>query len=134
MISILENFSRALLASVLSPRQDLTSYLIVLRTAISPHGAPEALVSDSGTVFLAKQARRFYAALGIRKDEIERGRPWQSYIETHLYVERRMADWTYAQAQTWQELRAAHDRFAADYNYQRHFAHEQREDGKHSSA
>jgi putative transposase len=134
VISILENFSRALLASVLSPRQDLTSYLIVLRTAVSQHGAPEVLVSDSGTVFRAKQARRICAGLGIHKEEIERGRPWQSYIETHFNVQRRMADWTYAQAQTWPELRAAHDRFAADYNYQRHFAHERREDGKHSPA
>jgi putative transposase len=133
-ISILENFSRALLASVLSPRQDLTSYLIVLRTALSQHGAPEALISDHGTVFLAKQAKRIYTALGIEKLEIEGGRPWQSYIETHFNVQRRMADWNYAQAETWQELRAAHDRFCADYNYQRHFAHEQREDGKHSPA
>jgi hypothetical protein len=134
VISILENFSRARLATALAPRQDLTSYLIVLRTAIAQHRDPETLISDSGTVFAAKQARRIYAALGIHKEEIERGRPWQSYIETHFNVQRRMADWTYAQAQTWQELRAAHDRFAADYNYQRHFAHEQREDGKHSPA
>ena len=30
VISILENFSRSLLASAISPRQDLTAYLIVL--------------------------------------------------------------------------------------------------------
>ena len=32
----------------------------------------------------------------------------------------------------WAELRTAHDHFFADYNYQRHFARERREDGKHS--
>jgi len=31
-------------------------------------------------------------------------------------------------------LRAAHDRFATEYNYQRHFAHDRREDGKHTPA
>ncbi len=45
-ISILENFSRAFLASAISPRQDLTAYLIVLRAAIETHGAPEVLVSE----------------------------------------------------------------------------------------
>src|SRR5215217_5001298 len=47
-ISILENFSRALLASAISPRQDLTAYLIVLRAAVEAHGAREVLVSDGG--------------------------------------------------------------------------------------
>jgi hypothetical protein len=46
VISVLENFSRALLASAISPRQDLTAYLIVLRAAVEAHGAPEVLVSE----------------------------------------------------------------------------------------
>jgi putative transposase len=45
-LSILENFSRAFLASAISPRQDLTAYLMVLRAAVETHGAPEALVSE----------------------------------------------------------------------------------------
>ena len=73
VISILENFSRALLASVLSPRQDLTAYLIVLRAAIEAHGAPEGLVSDGGGIFKAKQAQAIYRALGIAKHQIDSG-------------------------------------------------------------
>ena len=65
VISILENFSRALLASAISPRQDLTAYLIVLRAAVEAHGAPEVLVSDSGGIFKANHAKAIYAALGI---------------------------------------------------------------------
>jgi hypothetical protein len=57
VISVLENFSRAILASAISPRQDLTVFLIVLRAAVEAHGAPEALVSDGGGVFRATQAR-----------------------------------------------------------------------------
>jgi transposase len=57
VISILENFSRALLASAISPHQDLTAYLMVLRAAVETHGAPEVLVSDSGGVFKANHAK-----------------------------------------------------------------------------
>ena len=77
-ISILENYSRAILASALSRTQDLTAYLIVLFAAIRQHGAPEALVSDSGGIFLAKEANRIYRALGIQKREIDLGQAWQS--------------------------------------------------------
>jgi hypothetical protein len=134
VISILENFSRALLASVVSPRQDLTAYLIVLRAAVEIHGAPEVLVSDSGGVFKAKQAKAIYEALGIRKEQIDQGQAWQNYIETHFTVMRRMADHDYARATSWAELRAAHDRFFQNYNHQAHFAHRERTDGRHSPA
>jgi transposase len=134
VISILENFSRALLASVISPRQDLTAYLIVLRAAVEAHGAPETLVSDSGSVFKAKQARLIYAALGIRHAEIERRQPWQNYIETHFAIMRRMADHHYTQATTWTELQAAHAHFFHDYNHQAHFAHRDRADDRDTPA
>jgi transposase len=134
VISILENFSRAFLASVISPRQDLTAYLIVLRAAVETHGAPEVLVSDSGSVFKAKQAQAIYAALGIRKEAIDQGQPWQNDIETNFNVMRRMADHDYAQATTWADLQAAHDRFFLNYNQQAHAAHDERPKGRRSPA
>ena len=97
VISILDNYSRALLASLPSPRQDLTAYLVVLRAALLAHGAPEVLVSDSGGIFLAKQAQALYRALGIEKREIARGQAWQNYVETHFNIMRRMADHGFAQ-------------------------------------
>lgn len=54
---------------------------MVLYAAIRQHGAPEALVSDGGAVFKAKQALEVYAALGIVKEQIDQGQAWQSYIE-----------------------------------------------------
>ena len=134
VISILENFSRALLASVLSPRQDLTAYLIVLRAAIERHGAPEGLVSDGGSIFKATQAQAIYRALGIAKHQIDSGQPWQNYIETHFNVMRRMADYHFAQATTWDELQGVHERFFTDYNQQPHTAHGDRTKGRHSPA
>jgi len=132
VISILENYSRALLASVLSPRQDLTAYLLVLRLALHEYGAPSALVSDSGSIFKANQAKKIYGELGIEKVQIDRGQPWQNYIETHFNTMRRMTEYDFAQAETWIEMRAIHDRFFIDYNVQSHYAHKDRTEGKHS--
>lgn len=134
LISVLENFSRAILASAISPRQDQTAYLIVLRAAIEAHGAPEVLVSDGGGIFRAKHAQAIYAALGIRKVEIDRGQAWQNYIETHFNVVRRMADYHFARAATWTELQAVHERFFHDYNHQPHFAHRERPTERQSPA
>jgi transposase len=134
VISILENFSRAYLASAISPRQDLTAYLIVLRAAVETHGAPEVLVSDGGSIFKAKHAQAIYAALGIEKREIDQGQPWQNYIEANFNVMRRMADYHYARAATWSELQAVHERFFADYNQQPHAAHGDRPKGRRSPA
>src|SRR5439155_4002344 len=49
-------------------------------------------------------------------------------------VQRRMADWSFEKAQTWEDLLAAHDKWMLDYNFQKHMAHEERQDGCHSPA
>ena len=61
------------------------------------------------------------------KAQIDAGQAWQNYIETHFNVMRRMADYHYAQATTWAELQAVHDRFFRDYNHQPHSAHRERD-------
>jgi putative transposase len=131
-ISILENHSRAILASSVSRNQDLASFLPVSYSAVERYGSPEVLVTDGGGIFRANQAKAIYGALGIAKEEIERGRPWQSYIETTFNIQRRMADFHFARAQNWSELVAAHERWVQDYNHQSHWAHREREDGRHS--
>ena len=134
VISVLDNHSRAILSSAVTRTQDLASCLSVLYAAVERYGSPEALVSDGGGVFRASQARAVYEALGIAKHEIERGRPWQNYIETHFNVQRRMADWHFQKAESWTELAGAHERFVEDYNAQAHFAHLGRDAGRRSPA
>ncbi len=133
-ISILENHSRALLASAISRSKDLTAYLSVLYSAVRHYGAPEILVSDSEGLFRANQAKTIYSSLGITKKEIERGQPWQSYIEAAFSVQQRLADYHFARAQSFEEIVAAHDRFVVEYNTQKHFAHEERKDGRRAPA
>jgi hypothetical protein len=92
VISVLDNFSRAVLASDIFQRQDLTTYLLILHAAIQQHGAPETLVSDSGGIFRAKQARVIYDALEISKVEIHRKQAWENLSETQFNLQRRLAD------------------------------------------
>jgi transposase InsO family protein len=133
-IPLLENFSQAILASAISLRQDNEAFFAVLYAAIRKHGVPEILVSDNGSVFTSHATRRVCEQLGIEKKEIQKGRPYQNYIEAAFGVQRRMADWSFEKAHTWEDLLAAHDKWMADYNFQKHMAHEERQDGCHSPA
>ncbi|MCA1837683.1 MAG: DDE-type integrase/transposase/recombinase, partial [Actinobacteria bacterium] len=132
VISILENHSRALLASAITRSQDTTAFLSVLYEAQKRYGSPEALVTDGGGIFRSNRAQAVYEALNIRKEEIERGKPWQSYIETSFNVQRRMADYHFSGAESWQELVEAHAKWVRDYNEQSHWAHRERKDGRRS--
>jgi putative transposase len=133
-ISILENFSRAILSSAITHRQDTEAYLSVLYPAIRRFGVPEILVSDNGAVFLSHDVRKVYEALGIEKKEIKKRKPYQNYIEAAFGVQRRMADWNFEKAQTYEDLLAAHEKWLLDYNHQKHMAHESRDDNCHSPA
>ena len=132
VVAILENHSRAMLASAVTRSQDLSAFLSVLYKAVEGYGSPEALVTDSGSIFLANRAKAIYGSLGIAKHEIERGKPWQSYVETAFNVQKRMADWHFSRAESWPEIVRAHDRFVEEYNGQAHFAHLGRRDGRRS--
>src|SRR5205807_1895382 len=86
VITVFENFSRMVLASAISPTQNQWDYLAVLADALRRYGAPEAIVTDGGGIFYSNQAMQLYDMLGIRKERIEAGEPWQNYAETLLYV------------------------------------------------
>jgi transposase len=134
VVAVLENYSRAVLASAVTLSQDTNAYLSVLHAAIGRYGSPGTIVTDGGGVFRSDRAKAVYAALGIEKLEIERGQAWQSFIETNFNLQRRLADHFFSQAQTWEELVAEHDLWLERHNTQRHSAHEKREDGRRSPA
>jgi putative transposase len=132
VVSILENYSRAILASAVTLSQDTNAYLSVLHAAIERHGSPGTIVTDGAGVFGSNRAKAIYRALGITKEEIERRQPWQSFIETTFNIQRRMADFHFGRAKTWEDLVTEHDRWLEGYNTQRHWAHEGRRDGSRS--
>ena len=132
VVSILENYSRAILSSGVFWTQDLSSFMSVFYRAIERYGSPEVLVTDSGSVFKANRAKAVYEALGIEKEQIEKGKPWQNYAETTFAIQMRMADHHFAKAESWSDLVAVHEQWVEDYNHQNHWAHIEREDGKRS--
>ncbi len=134
VISILENYSRTILASAATLAQDTNAYLSVLYAAVERYGSPKTDRHRRRRRHLPLPAvhRRLAEALGIEKEEIERRQPWQSFIETTFNIQRRMADHYFAKAESWEELAAEHDRWLESYNTQRHWAHEDRADGRRS--
>ncbi len=134
LFSVLENYSRACLASKISATQNGWDYLEVLFAALSAFGAPSMIGSSGGGQFQSNQAMDVYAALGMRKERIEPGQAWQNSVEAHFTIVRKMADAKVARARSWEEMIAIHRTWMRDYHTQRNFAHEKREDGCHSPA
>lgn len=132
VVAILENYSRAILASAVTLAQDANAYLSVLHAAIERYGSPKKIVTDGGGIFRSDRAKAVYRTLGIEKKEIERRQPWQSFIETNFNLQRRLADYFFQKAESWQELADEHDLWLERHNTQRHQAHEGREDGRRS--
>lgn len=132
MISILENYSRAILASKISRTQNQWDYLEVLFAALSTAGAPKGIVSDGGGIFYSNMALELYDMLDIRKERIDPGEPWQNYAETLFSVQKRLADHDFSNARTWPEMLQAHQKWWTNYNRESHYAHRERQDGRHS--
>jgi len=125
-VTILDNYSRAVLASGLSRTPDLGTFRMVLFMAIQQHGAPEGLVTDGGSIVRAKQLLTVLARRGVQKHEIARRQAWQNSVEALVGGQRRMADWGVAPAGTWSERLAVHDLWVTEHNDQDHSAHQER--------
>jgi transposase len=132
VITIFENFSRMVLSSTISPTQNQWDFLAVLVEAIRRYGVPEALVTDGGGQFYSNMALELYEMLDIRKERIDPGEPWENYAETLFSVQRRMADHAFSNARTWPEIQKAHQTWWKNYNAEDHYAHRERQDGRHS--
>ncbi len=132
VITVFENFSRSILASAISMTQTQWDFLAVLTDAIRRYGAPEALVTDGGGQFYSNVALQLYDMLGIRKERIDPGQPWQDFAETLFSIQRRLADYAFSNARNWPEIQQAHQTWWQNYNAEHHYAHRERQDGRHS--
>lgn len=70
-----------------------------------------------------------YRLLDIRKERIEYRQAWQNYSETTFNISRRMGGALYARATNWSEALRIHREWVYNYNHQRHWGHESRQDG-----
>jgi hypothetical protein len=55
-----------------------------------------------------------------------------SYAETLFSVQRRLGDHAFSNARTWAEMQQAHQTWWKNYNSEHHYAHRERQDGRHS--
>jgi hypothetical protein len=65
---------------------------------------PSIDTGQSLYIIRCNQAHEAYQALGIHKEEINRGQAWEHYAEAMFDIVRRMADARYAQATSWAQM------------------------------
>jgi len=89
-------------------------------------------VTDGGGQFYSTAALQLYDMLGIRKERIDPGEPWQNYAETLFSIQKRLADYAFSNARNWAEIQQAHQTWWKNYNSEHHYAHRARQDGRHT--
>jgi len=129
-LCLLEGYSRKILAGMASQHQDLLAVLQLLFAALAEYGCPAMVISDHGAVFRAEDYQTILRALEIEPTYIEQGKPWQNLIEAQFKVQLRLADFKFEHAQTFEEIQTLHAAFVKTFNTTRHWAHQEREDGR----
>ena len=81
--------------------------------------------SESCTISLEEGSRSSTPAMGQLVGFL-------SYAETLFSVQKRLADHAFSNARTWPEIQQAHQTWWHNYNVEHHFAHRERQDGRHS--
>jgi transposase InsO family protein len=120
-ILLFDGYSRAIVGAGCFDRQNLSRLAHVFRQAITRWGAPDAVVSDHGGVFLA--LRPCLAQLGIRWTPIAKGHPWQNLAEGGFSIQRRMLDAYLTGCTQCETVYRQHTQFVHDYQFWGHWAH-----------
>jgi len=126
---IIEGYSRKILAGVACEHQDVVAVLQLLNAALLEYGRPDGMVSDNGSVFTSDVYEGLLRELEIKVCHIEKGKPWQNLIEAQFKVELRLADASFEQATTLEEIQQRHAAFVELFNTTPHWAHRERQDG-----
>jgi transposase InsO family protein len=124
-ILIFDGYSRALVGAGCFDRQTFSRVVQVFRQAIERWGAPEAVVSDHGAVFVALQP--CLEQLAIQGTPITRGHPWQNLAESGFAVQRRMLDAYIVGCTERMMVYRQHAQFVHDYQFWGHWAHKRRD-------
>jgi len=126
---IIEGYSRKILAGMACEHQDVVAVLQLVHAALCEYGQPQGMVSDNGSVFTSDAYEGLLQELGIEVCHIEKGKPWQNLIEAQFKVELRLADASFEQATTLEEIQQRHAAFVEVFNTTPHWAHRNRDDG-----
>jgi transposase InsO family protein len=124
-ILIFDGYSRAIVGAGCFERQNFSRVLQVFRQALTQWGAPEAVVSDHGAVFVA--LAQCLRQLDIEWSPTTKGHPWQNRAESGFAIQRRMLDAYVVGCTEREQVYQRHAQFVQDYQFWGHWAHKRRD-------
>jgi transposase InsO family protein len=125
-VLIFDGYSRAIVGAGCFDRQNFAQLVQVFRQAIAQWGAPAAVVSDHGAVFIALQP--CLAQLAVQWAPIAKGHPWQNLAEGACSIQRRRLDAYVVRCTDRAEVSRQHAQFVQDYQFWGHWAHKRTDD------
>lgn len=112
---------------------------------LSPGRSIRASIETTAITLMNGTIRRYWKAACIERCTCSLGEGSQksalaigqlagflSYAETLFSIQRRLGDHAFANARTWPEIQQAHQTWWQHYNSEHHYAHRERQDGRHS--
>jgi transposase/transposase InsO family protein len=130
--TLLEGFSRVILAGSLTTDQNAGVLLHIYFQALLRWGLWGETISDHGGQFNDHDWIRVNERLGIHHEMYPKGRPWQNLIESYFGIEARLGEYRWERCKTIEAAQEFHRELIRDYNRLPHWAHRRRNDGKHS--
>jgi hypothetical protein len=120
-----DGYSRAIVGAGCFDRQNFSRIVQAFRHALTQWGAPEAVVSDHGAVFVA-------LAPCLRQLDIEwapttKGHPWQNHAESGWAIQRRMLDAYVVGCTEREQVDHRQAQFVQDDQFWGHWAHKRQD-------
>jgi transposase InsO family protein len=121
-LTILEGYSRTILAGAVAPTEASWVALMVLYTACVRYGVPGTLISDSGGAYTSNEFEAVCTRLQIQHETIvsTQGESYQNLMETHFNIQRRLYDYQFSLAPTPAAFDQCHQAFIQTYNTTAH--------------
>jgi transposase len=124
-VLIFDGYSRAIVGAGCFERQNFSRVLQVFRHAFTQWGAPAAVVSDHGAVFVALAP--CLRQLDIQWAPTTKGHPWQNRAESGFAIQRRMLDAYLVGCTEREQVYHRHAQFVRDYQFWGHWAHKRQD-------
>jgi transposase len=124
-VLIFDGYSRAIVGAGCFERQNFSRILQVFRHALTQWGAPEAVVSDHGAVFVALAP--CLGQLEIQWAPTTKGHPWQNRAESGFAIQRRMLDAYVVGCTEREQVYQRHAQFVRDYQFWGPWAHKRQD-------
>jgi hypothetical protein len=121
-LTILEGYSRTILAGAVAPTEATWVALMVLSTAYVRYGVLGTLISDSGGAYASNAFEAVCTRLQIQHETIvsTQGESYQNLMETHFNTQRRLYDYQFSLAPTPAAFDQCHQAFIQTYNTTAH--------------